>query len=86
MVVDDSSFVHGMIFTNQVCDFRGKMVGAITTDLFYLYVSPTHYINWLLNTEIDRSSLESGFTIPLWFGTEPVFSIIGWDNKPKPKV
>ena len=81
IIIDDSSFVHGMIYTNQVCDFRGKMIGTITTDMFYLYISPTHYINWLLNTEINHSLLEFEFIIPLWFGTDPLFSVINWKNE-----
>ncbi len=78
--IEKTATIQGMVFTNLVVDMSGNINGHISLACFYLYYSPTNYINWLLNARIDREILDDDFPVPVCFGDKPEFQIIKWQN------
>lgn len=74
----------GSLYAQHSTELRGTVYGSVATGEFYLYVSPTTYINWLQDAYVDRSKLPDVFLMPLLFDDNPDLSILVWDeNKEK---
>ncbi len=78
--VEKFATMHGLLYTNLSADMGGELTGHASVSSFYLYYSPTHYINYLLDARIDRNGLDPEFPIPVRIGEEPTYRIINWQN------
>jgi hypothetical protein len=74
--IDASSQVNGFVYSNQYCEIQGEIRGTIMTQNFYLYSSPTTYINWLNGATISRPAFEGTFCIPVGLKNDVGFTIL----------
>jgi len=79
VVVESGAQVTGFIYSTNHTTIEGRLYGLVVADHFYLYESPTTYINWLKDAYIDRRKLGSGFTLPLMFTKKPSLEIVSWN-------
>lgn len=70
----------GSLYAQHSTELRGTVYGSVATGDFYLYVSPTTYINWLQDAYVDRSKLPDVFLMPLLFDDNPNLSILVWNE------
>jgi hypothetical protein len=82
-VLQANSHVHGVLWSPGWIDLAGSVSGCVAVGCFYLYVSPTTYLNWLYNATIDRTALEPDFIVPIGFGKEPRYRVISMDCRPQ---
>ncbi len=73
-----SKFV-GAIYSDHYIRLSGTVFGSVVTEEFYLYLSPTTYLNWLLDTAINRNQLPRNFLMPLLFSEKPGLGILDWE-------
>ncbi len=74
--IDVSSQVHGLVYSNRYSEIYGEIRGIIMTQSFYLYTSPTTYINWINGATINRPAFKGMFCIPIGFGDSKGFTIL----------
>lgn len=73
--------VTGLVFSNNHTTIQGRVHGLVVADHFYLYESPTTYINWVKDAEMNRHALATGFKLPLGFSEEgPHLEIVTWNR------
>lgn len=70
--------VGGVVYSHHFVDLKGCVYGTVVTSSFYLYRSPTSYINWLKDAVIDRTQLPDGFLMPLSFRSDPEYEVLFW--------
>lgn len=68
----------GLLYSTNRAEIRGKVSGCVITNEFYLYESPTTYINWLKDATFNRTALRGDFYLPLLFKDETNFEILAW--------
>lgn len=68
----------GLLYSTNRTEIRGKVSGCVITNEFYLYESPTTYINWLKDAIFNRTALRGDFYLPLLFNGETNFEILAW--------
>ncbi len=68
IVINGSSKVHGLIYSENNVDISGQVNGIVYTHSFWYYKKPTEYINWLVDVKVDRKKLDKAFLLPLGFG------------------
>jgi hypothetical protein len=73
-----SKFV-GTIYSDHYTRLSGVVLGSVVTEEFYLYLSPTTYLNWLMDVTIDRTQLPGNFLMPLLFSEKPELGILDWE-------
>ncbi|HEX9916998.1 MAG TPA: hypothetical protein VGB16_04600 [candidate division Zixibacteria bacterium] len=56
---------YGIMYSSGYVTIEGEAFGCINTHRFYLYKSPTTYINWLKDALIDRSKLNKEMILPI---------------------
>lgn len=78
VVVESNAQVTGLIYSTNHTTIRGRVHGLVAADHFYLYESPTTYINWLKDAYINRKNLGAGFKLPLLFTDKPNLEIVTW--------
>ena len=78
VLIDRSAKLTGVLYSTNQTTIHGQVIGSVITDHFYLYVSPTTYINWLKDAYIDRPGLGEGFKLPLLFDRRPELEIVTW--------
>ncbi|MAO63630.1 MAG: hypothetical protein CL666_01385 [Balneola sp.] len=76
--VADQAVVRGGIYTLGQTELEGKVLGSVLTHQFYFYESPSSYINWLKDAEIDLSGRPENYVIPLGFSEHPEYQILDW--------
>jgi len=74
----DQAVVRGGIYTLGQTELEGKVLGSVLTHQFYFYESPSSYINWLKDAEIDLSGRPENYVIPLGFSEHPEYQILDW--------
>ena len=79
VVVESGAHVTGFIYSTNHTTIQGRVYGLVVADHFYLYESPTTYINWLKDAYIDRRKLGSGFMLPLMFTKKRSLEIVSWN-------
>lgn len=62
--VDEKSVVQGVIYSENNSEILGKVKGAVYTNKLWYYLSPTEYINWLVDLDIRRDELDKNFLLP----------------------
>lgn len=68
--------VRGIIFNHYLSQLSGVVEGHITTGGLYLLLGSTSYINWLLNTELDRKKLPNTMVVPPLFSRKPELTVM----------
>jgi hypothetical protein len=82
IVVGEQAQIYGFIYSSNDTTIKGRVYGVVLTGKFFLYQSPTNYINWLKDATIDRSKLRDTFLLPLSFNVNPGFDVLSWENNP----
>ncbi|RMD91961.1 MAG: hypothetical protein D6813_06745 [Calditrichaeota bacterium] len=77
--VNSGAQVTGLIYSTNRATINGRVHGMVITNHFYLYETPTTYINWLKDAYINRKKLGSGFKLPLFFSNPPSLEIVIWE-------
>ncbi|WP_421774274.1 pilus assembly PilX N-terminal domain-containing protein [Gracilimonas sp.] len=76
--VSDQAVVRGGIYTLGQTELEGTVLGSVLTQQFYFYESPSSYINWLKDAEIDFSGRPENYVVPLGFSEHPEYQILDW--------
>ncbi len=76
--IAEKAQVTGLIFSTNHTTISGQVNGIVIADHFYLYASPTTYINWLKDAYINRRNLAAGFKLPLMFTENPSLEVVAW--------
>lgn len=76
--VGKNSKLIGVIYSNHYTVLDGTVYGNVSTKEFFLYVSPTTYLNWLRDATVDRSKLPGIFLMPLFFSERPRLNVMNW--------
>lgn len=74
--ISEKGVVNGFTYSGNYTQLAGTVNGTVMTKSFYLYSSPTLYINWINNAVIDRKYLLSEYFIPLCFNIPPKLKIM----------
>lgn len=78
VVIEKSVDFSGVVYSSNETTLLGTVAGAVITERFFLYESPTSYINWLKDARVNRLALPSEFKMPLLFGKKPQLEIVKW--------
>ena len=65
-IIEEGAIVRGVYFNSGITEHKGKILGTLLTQNFQFYESPTSYINWIREGEIDLSLRPRKLAIPLW--------------------
>lgn len=76
--VDENAIVRGSIFNLGQTELDGSVFGSAFTKQFYFYESPTTYINWLKDSEIDHSQRPEEFVVPMGFSDSTRYIVLSW--------
>lgn len=68
IIIDTTATLNGMLWTNNLVTVAGKLEGIACAKSFCAYRSPTLYVNWLIDSSIDRTKLDMSFLMPAVFG------------------
>lgn len=72
--------VVGAIYSTHNTAHQGEVTGSIITGQFFLYESPTIYLNWLQDAVTDRAQLPEGFLLPIGFSERPQLEVLRWEE------
>jgi hypothetical protein len=72
--------VVGAVYSRNNTSQQGAVYGTVATGQFYLYESPTIYLNWLQDAVIDRSRLPENFLLPIGFSEQPKLEVLRWEE------
>lgn len=78
VVIDTSATVRGALYTNGQTQLQGTVLGSVLTHQFYFYESPTDYINWIKDANIDVNQRPDRFIVPMGFRVNPTYTIVDW--------
>jgi len=67
LLFEKSTRVKGFTYSDNYTELQGSVYGTVMTNTFHFYLSPTIYINWIKDAEINRSALDREFYYPLAF-------------------
>lgn len=76
--IDATAIVRGGIFTMGQTELAGSVYGSVLTYQVYFYESPTNYINWLKDIEIDVTKRPEHYIAPLGFSDTTKHVILDW--------
>lgn len=80
LTIEENAFVRGGVYNTSRTELLGTVQGTVLTHQFYFYQSPTNYINWLRNADIDLEQRPAPFTIPLGFSQRPAFTLLDYNE------
>ncbi|MGH7600507.1 MAG: PilX N-terminal domain-containing pilus assembly protein [bacterium] len=72
--------VVGAVYARNHTSQQGTIYGTAVTGQFFLYESPTIYLNWLQDAVMDRSQLPEGFLLPIGFNERPRLEVLTWEE------
>jgi hypothetical protein len=72
--------VVGAVYSRNHTSQQGTIYGTVITGQFFLYESPTIYLNWLQDAVTDRSQLPEGFLLPIGFNERPWLEVLKWEE------
>jgi hypothetical protein len=78
--VSDQAEVRGGIYTLGQTELEGTVLGSVLTQQFYFYESPSSYINWLKDAEVDFSGRPENYVVPLGFSEHPEYQMVDWSE------
>lgn len=76
--VDENALVRGSIYNQGQTELAGTVFGSVLTKQFFFYESPTTYINWIKDAEIDISQRPQDFIVPIGFSDSTKYVILDW--------
>jgi len=79
IIVEPAARVRGAVFNAHQTEFHGTLYGALLTHQLYFYESPTSYINWLKDAEIDVYERPIKYLLPLRFAPVPRLAVLRWE-------
>ncbi|QQS36965.1 MAG: hypothetical protein IPM56_03140 [Ignavibacteriales bacterium] len=65
--IDKSSKVQGLVYCENNLELMGEVIGTVITYNLWYYKEPSEYLNWLINTKVDRNNLDDWFLLPTVF-------------------
>ncbi|WP_409029390.1 hypothetical protein [Gracilimonas sediminicola] len=80
--VSDQAVVRGGVYTLGQTELEGTVLGSVLTQQFYFYESPSSYINWLKDAEVDFSGRPENYVVPLGFSEHPKYQMVDWSEVP----
>ncbi len=72
--------VVGAVFSRNHASQQGTIYGTVVTGQFFLYESPTIYLNWLQDAVTDRSQLPEDFLLPIGFNEGHRLEVLKWED------
>ncbi len=66
----------GAVYNTSRTEMSGTVYGTVMTNQFYFYNSPTTYLNWLKDAQINIADRPSPFAVPIGFSEEAEFEIL----------
>lgn len=76
--IDEEATVRGSVYNLGQTELVGSVYGSVLTKQFYFYESPTSYINWLKDAEIDHSKIPKEFVAPIGFSDSTRYTLLSW--------
>jgi len=76
LTIEPTALIKGIAYSDGFMDLRGKVEGSVLANSFYFYHSPTIYINWLYDAEINLPALSRKFVHPLLLKQPSELSIL----------
>jgi hypothetical protein len=67
MIIDPTAIINGITYSDNYTELNGTVYGTVFTNAFQFYLSPTTYINWINDGEINRPALLNHFIYPIVF-------------------
>ena len=80
ITIGKDAIVRGTIYNSGKTELTGTVLGSVMTFQFYLYRSPTTYINWLLDSQIDQKKRPNPYILPLGFSKEKHYKLVTWQE------
>lgn len=80
VTIKPHALVRGAVFNPHGTQHQGRIHGSLVTHRLYFYDSPTHYVNWLLDAEVDVSARPWPYLLPARFSERPVYEVLAWDG------
>ena len=77
-IIEDQVKVRGAYFNSGITENKGVIMGTILTSNFQFYESPTSYINWIREGEIDNTQRPEKFVIPISIGDSLLIEVLDW--------
>jgi hypothetical protein len=72
--------VVGAVYARNHTSQQGTICGTVVTGQFFLYESPTIYLNWLQDAVTDHSQLPEDFLLPLGFNEGHRLEVLKWEK------
>ena len=72
----NNSTVKGIVYSENLTEVEGKIIGSLYTYRLYYYKSPTEYINWMVNLNIKRDKLKELFLFPAGFKNSTNYELL----------
>gem|GEM_PF-2707237 len=77
-IVEDNALIRGAFFNTGLSEITGSVFGTVITDSFEFYESPTSYVNWIREGEIDVFQRPDRLSLPYNFGSIQEYEIIDY--------
>ena len=74
--IDDQSKIQGLVYSQNNIESFGNITGSVYTYNYWFYKDPGEYVNWLVNTSINRVNLDKWFLIPCGFKGSKKYEIL----------
>lgn len=78
--IGENATVRGGVYNMSQTEPNGKIFGSLLTQQLYFYESPTEYINWLKDSDIDVTARPLDFVVPLGFSDNPIYKVLEWQE------
>lgn len=76
--IDEKALVRGSIYNQGQTELAGTVYGSVLTKQFFFYESPTTYINWIKDAEIDITQRPQDYIVPIGFSDSTKYIILDW--------
>ncbi len=81
--IDENALLRGSIYNQGQTELTGTVYGSVLTKQFFFYESPTTYINWIKDAEIDINQRPQDFIVPIGFSDSTKYVILDWKEVAK---
>ncbi len=76
IIIEKDAVINGVTYSDNYTEIAGQVNGTVLTKSFYMYKSPTVYINWINNASIDRAYHKQDIVLPLGFKMQKNYDIV----------
>lgn len=76
LIIKKDAIINGITYSDNYTVLSGQVNGTVLTKSFYMYKSPTVYINWINNASIDRAYIKQDIVLPLGFTLQTNYEIV----------